>query len=288
MRMVVIPEEVYLSLVNQNKSLANPLDSYIVEATNRMNNILQDPTLDDSRKFQLYSNELKRVQKVRADRAEMPTNVNIKNVAPDLLTSTVNEISTAVAEKVNTPYHEISESKRSTKSSIPNSDVSTPSVNGESHEYDSTIEKSQKDQRAQFPTSPRVERKKNFEKLRNYLNNNRQKFGIREDGRIFKDAKKHEVYTYSNFETAARALTGLTPKRPHGMMQLMDAIKLDENIKPLILNFESPQKGKGKRKIVISEDIVSIKKSHPNRCPAQEENNSQHLKQVRFCPEMWY
>ena len=287
MRMVVIPEDIYFSLLNQNKTLANPLDAHIIETTNRMNEILQDPNFDDSTKFQLYSDELKRLQKVRADRTEMPTNVNIKNISPDLLHSATDNISNALVEKLNeTTNKTVKKSRKSAKSSS-NEANSSATIDDSSERDDSLFETPLKATKSPLTKkSPRAERKENFEKLRKYLNENRQKFGIREDGKIFKDDANRVVYKYSNFENVARALTGLSSKRPSGMNHLRAAIQKDEIVKPLILNFDdSPQKGEGKIKNIIHDVVIPPKKSDPNKC--LESKKGKPTKHVRFCPEIW-
>jgi len=262
-RMVVIPEEVYLSLANQNKKIMNPLDSYLLESSNRLNKILHDTSLDDTTKFKQYTEELKRIQKIKTNKDEMPMNVNIKNVD----STTLEHLSNAISEKI---PHKVKEEEEEDQNST----------------Y-VTVESGDEDQPQLTPKkSPKAEKKANFEKLLNYLNDNRQKFGIREDGRLFKDASKKTVYAYSNIEKISRALTGLSPSRPHGMKTLFQAIKNDEYAKNL-LTFDdsprkSPQKGGGKPKKVIVKKGDRFKRPISSKCPIKKLNTT-----ARYCPEIW-
>jgi hypothetical protein len=253
MRMVIIPEEVYTSLLNQNKSLASPLDAHILESSNKLNEILNSPNLDDSTKFQLYSNEMKRLQKVRADRSEQPS---IKSVAPD--------IAAAQQQQQNTP-------KRVRKKSSP-SGIEEEEESEEPHDFETPQKQ-----------SPRAERRQKFEALRNYLDENRQRFGIREDGFVFKDPSHSAIYVNGKFENIAKALTGLTSRRPPGLQRLLESIRDDEYARQLILDFDSPrQKGKG----AIRTQSPPITRLSPP--PPQCQKNIKTTNQVHFCPEIWH
>lgn len=268
-RMVVIPEEVYLSLVNQNKKLMNPLDSHILESSNRLNEILHDPNLDDSSKFKLYTNELKQMQKIKTNRDEIPMNVNIKNME----SNTIEDLSKAISEKM--PIHSSDKPKdEAFTSPDPNETITSRNfVPPYTDETPKTTSLTKREKR-----KLRDQRNGDFEKLRNYLNDNRAKFGIREDGKIFKDSSKKGVYSYSNYEIISKALTGLTPRRPHGLRHLLDAIKKDDYAKNLILSFnETPQEGTGK-----VQKVQRVKRSAPIKYPKKNAN-----KKVRFCPEIW-
>uniref|UniRef100_A0A914DY97 Integrase catalytic domain-containing protein n=1 Tax=Acrobeloides nanus TaxID=290746 RepID=A0A914DY97_9BILA len=154
------------------------------QSSNKLNEILNSPNLDDSAKFHLYSNEMKRLQRVRADRSEQQP--SIKSVAP---IADAQELSSA--QQKNTP-------KRVRKKSSP-SGIEEEEESDEPHD-DDDFETPQKQ-------SPRAERRQKFEALRDYLDKNRQRFGIREDGYVYKDPSHRDIYTRGKFENIAKALT---------------------------------------------------------------------------------
>lgn len=271
-RMVIIPEDIYLSLLNQNKTLSNPVDSHILESSNKINNILHDATLDDSTKFKLYSNELKRIQNIRANREEVPANVNIKNID----SGAAEEISKAVVNKISDEKELHDLVKRNKEKSSTEESYSTGSLEGIEEEFVTPKKASS------LSISPRVIRNEKYEELRNYLNQNRQKFGIREDGRIFKDTDKRSVYLNSNFDKIAKALAGLTPRRPQGLRKLLSEIEEDDYAKNLILDFKSSQKGKGHSNVISVQNIKDQKRSLQLKCPTNK-----GTKIMRYCPEIW-
>lgn len=278
MRMVIIPEEVYLSLINQNKTLANPVDAHILESSNKLNNILHDATLDDSTKFKLYSNELKRIQNIRASRDENPANVRIKNID----SGAAEEISRAVIDKISQEREYQTPVKRKREKSSTTESYSTESLTNEADEFVTPTKVSGSQLNTTPSKSPKSVRNENYAALRNYLSKNRQKFGIREDGRIFKDIDRKNVYTYSNFEVISKALAGLTPRRPQGLRKLLDEIEKDEYAKNLILDFKTPQKGKGRGDVVSMPLLKSQKRPHHFKCLTDT-----GTKKARFCPEIW-
>lgn len=279
-RMVVIPEDVYLSLINQNKALSNPIDSHILERSNKMNKILHNPTLDDSKKFQLFSNELKRIQNIKANQNEVPANVNIKNMDSGI----TEELSRAIAEKIR-PEERIYETpaKDRHNQNIDSSlDISEDSANNITDEDDFVTPEKNHSKNTTPSRTPKTVKKNNFEKLRNYLNQNRQKFGIREDGRIFKDSNRRAVFTHSSFEKIVRSLVGLSPTRPHGLRKLLSDLQKDDYAKNLITEFGSPQRGDGK--VYAPSLLSSIRKRRfvPNECLEKKSK-----KRLNFCPEIW-
>lgn len=283
MRMVVIPEEVYTSLLDQKKSLANPLDSHIIEGTNRLNEILHDPSTSDSTKFQLYMDKLKRLQNVRSNRDEMSTNVNLKSVTPQAIA----DLSGAIAQKLTndeqllTPKSGHRRPKKSASSELTSSDDSKEYLTESS---ENTYE-SYGTPKAPEKSSPRVIRKENFEKLRNYLDKNRQKFGIREDGKIFKGSSGKEVYIHSHFEKAAKSLTGVTPTRAIGLRNLYNKIKSDDYAKKLLaINYSTPQKGDGRAYNFSASKTLAQKRCHSYKCPPE---SKKIVKKARYCPEIW-
>lgn len=94
--MMVVPEDFYNSLFKQPNALNDPLDVHIVDKTSKMSSILHDDKLDDYKKFQMYTNELKKLLKNRQDRAEKPMQVALKDVSPDLLNKTESKISSSL------------------------------------------------------------------------------------------------------------------------------------------------------------------------------------------------
>lgn len=85
-RMVVIPEEVYDSLMSSRGSvLSDPLDAKLVDSSNNMSRILSDRGKNATEKFARYDQQLKEIRSLAKRRQEHSSGLNLQDVLSQLV-----------------------------------------------------------------------------------------------------------------------------------------------------------------------------------------------------------
>lgn len=235
-RMILIPEEFYLSLLSERDHTihTSPLDTHLKKTSAKMKRILSTPAMNDEQKMALYNAQFKRLQKLKEERSErLPyTNVNVKSAPPvtDVhLTSVAENITSALKSALENLHS--SRLRSSSTSSYASADASgMDDTRKNSNVFDDEEEESEHRTPSPQPhkkvmparNASKIEKEKAIsdktEELAKFMKANSKALGIDEKGRIL-DSNNQPI-NLSDYRSAAKRFVDAGTTSPPGMRTL--------------------------------------------------------------------
>lgn len=129
--MIVVSEDVYKNLLNQNNVLTEPLDSVIIKLNRELSQILHDSKQNNTEKYIRYEQKLKELQKALATKHENANNVAISSINPSVLKQISTSMKTQHVPSTTSPLNRapsLSESEPIRPSSPAVTETSMPSA----------------------------------------------------------------------------------------------------------------------------------------------------------------
>lgn len=235
-RMILIPEEYYLSLLSNRDSITHtsPLDTHLKKTSVKMKRILASPAMNDEQKMALYNAQFKRMQKLKDERNErLPyTNVNVRSAPPNTdvhLKSVAENITNALKNAIQNFQTNRLRSISSSTSYESADESGMPEMHNESNAF---INDEENEQRTPSPQPNRkimparhaskAEKEKEnadkIEELAKFMVENSKALGIDEKGRILDSNNK--PINLSDYRSAAKRLIDTGSTSPPGMRTL--------------------------------------------------------------------
>lgn len=242
-KLIVIPEEVYRNLLHKKDILADPLDNALVESNENLTKILHDPLTTNDEKYIQYDQKLKKMQSIISDKNEKQLDTSsINTIFPQILKALEDlkpiqntPQSTPTPPPPPPPPPPPTTPQTGDPFKTPLQETKTFKRTPNSSETPRAVPKS----RAEKYIENTEKQNTQYDRVMNYISENKDKFGISDSGKI--KTPKGKVVPKSNLTTAVRFMLGMSGhKKPPGFDHLHDQIKDDEDYKKIIF-----QKGSG-------------------------------------------